>query len=138
MKNLREEVEINAAPEKVWSLLGDPTTAARYVPGIASARMKDNTRICVTADGHEIHEAITDRSEETRSYRYEHVKTPMPIKLSRGRFSVVTSGAGRSRVTVEAELEALAPEMEPQLAEMMTAGLRQSLANLRVISESTT
>jgi len=136
MRTFREEVEINAAPGRVWALLGDPATAHRYVPGMASSRLQGDTRICVTGDGQEIHEVISERSDETRSYRYEHVKTPMPVKLSRGRFSVLAiAGGSRSKVTVEAELEALAPEMEGGLAEMMGMGLKQTLGNLRTLIE---
>ena len=136
MKTFREEVEIHAAPDRVWALLGDPASAHRYVPGIASSRLEGLTRICVTADGQEIHETISERSDSHRSYRYQHVKTPMPVKLSRGQFSVQPmAGGSRSRVTVEAELEALAPEMEGGLAEMMGMGLKQTLANLRTLIE---
>jgi uncharacterized protein YndB with AHSA1/START domain len=137
MKTLREEIEINVAPDRVWAVLGDVASAHRYVPGIASSRLEGATRICVTADGQEIHEAISERSDNTRSYRYQHVKTPMPVKLSRGQFTVQPmAGGARSRVTVEAELEALAPEMEGGLTEMMGMGLKQTLANLRSLVQT--
>lgn len=134
MRKLREEIEIKAAPDRVWAIVGDPTTAHRYVPGVASARLHGATRVCVTAEGHELHELITDRSDETRSYRYEHVKTPMPVKRSVGGFTVAAL-AGGCVVTVEAELEALAPEMEGGLADMMGMGLKQTLVNLRELVE---
>ncbi len=134
MRNIDEKIEIAAPADEVWSILGDPATAHRYVPGIASSSMEGSTRICITADGHEIRETISDLSAEERSYRYEHVVTPLPVKLSRGRFTVTGSGT-RSTVRVEAELDAAAAEMEPQLAEMMQAGLRATLANLRALVE---
>ncbi len=54
--------------------------------------------------------------------------------LSRGRFWVEAEGP-RSRVQVEAEVEALDPGVEPGLAGMMTAGLRQTLQNLKALVE---
>jgi uncharacterized protein YndB with AHSA1/START domain len=134
MKNFDETIEIGAPAEDVWRILGDPAAAHRYVPGIVSSSMDGSTRICVTADGHEIRETISELSPERRSYRYEHTATPMPIRLSRGRFSVTASGR-RSRVRVEAELDALSPDLEPQLAAMMQGGLRATLANLRDLVE---
>ena len=134
MTSIDEEIEIAADPDEVWRVLGDPETAYRYVPGITSSRVEGSTRICTTADGSEIHEAISDLSAEQRSYRYEHVVTPMPVEVSRGRFSV-TATAGGSKVRVEAELAARSPEMEARLVAMMQAGLRTALVNLRALFE---
>ena len=132
MTTIDEEIEIAADPDEVWRVLGDPATAYRYVPGITSSRVEGSTRICTTADGYEIHEAISDISAAERSYRYQHVVTPMPVELSRGRFSV-TAVAGGAKVRVEAELAARSPEMEAQLVAMMQGGLRTTLANLRAL-----
>lgn len=134
MNELREEIEIAVAPDKAWTLLSDFAAAHRYVPGIASSKMSGMTRICVMPDGQEIHEAISDVSPGGRSYRYEHVKTPMPVKQSGGCFSVSAHGSG-CKVRIDAQLVAASPEMQPQLAEMMREGLRATLENLRMLLE---
>ena len=134
MRSIREAIAVEAPPERVWAVLGDPAAASRYVPGIARSRMEGAVRVCEMADGQEIREVISDLVPERRSYRYQHVKTPMPVRLSRGRFWVEAAGP-RSRVQVEAEVEALDPGVEPGLAEMMTAGLRQTLQNLKALLE---
>ncbi len=134
MTTIEEEIEIGADPAEVWRVLGDPGTAYRYVPGITSCRMAGATRISVTAGGDEIHETISDVSAEEQSFRYQHVETPLPIRLSRGRFRVEAAAAG-STVRVQAELEALSPETEPELVAAMQGGLRTTLANLRALFE---
>jgi len=134
MRTIREAITVEAPAERVWEIFGDPAAASRYVPGIARSRLEGAIRVCETADGQEIREAISDLAPERRSYRYNHLKTPMPVKRSQGRFWVEADGP-RSRVQVDAEIEALDPGAEPALAEMMTAGLRQTLLNLKALAE---
>ena len=135
MKHLSETISVEAPAERVWAVLGDPAAASRYVPGVMRSRMEGAVRVCETADGREIRETIRDVDGRGRSYRYEHVRTPMPVRLSRGRFWVEEEGPG-SRVGVEAEIEALEPGAEGGLAEMMAAGLRQTLRNLKDLVEA--
>lgn len=134
MGNLKVDVEVRAAPDRVWAVLGDLTATARWIPGVAAARMEGSTRICTLADGNVIHEEIADLSSATRSYRYRHVKTPMPVRESAGRFWV-TGEEARSTVHVEASLAALDPSMQGALEQMMAGGLRQSLENLKALVE---
>ena len=95
MTNIEERIAIAASPERMWGILADPAAAASYVPGIKAARMEGNTRICTMADGAEIRERIFDIAPAERSYRYEHTGTPMPVRLSRGRFHVASDGKWR-------------------------------------------
>ena len=134
MTDIHDEIEIQATPEQVWQVLGDLAAAPRYVPGISSATMAGTTRICVMADGQEIHEAISDFSPTTRSYRYEHIKTPMPVESSGGAFAVTAHG-NNALVRVEAQLRAKVPDMQAKLADMMRGGLRQTLENLKACVE---
>lgn len=134
MGNMKLDVEVRAAPDKVWAVLGDLAGTPRWVPGVAAALLEGTTRICTLADGNVIHEEISEISPPTRGYRYRHVKTPMPVRESSGRFWVTGEGA-RSTVHVEARLEALDPSMQGALEQMMTGGLRQSLANLKALVE---
>jgi len=132
---MKLEVEVSAAPERVWGVLGAFADTARWVPGVTAARMDGPTRICTLADGSVIHEEISEISPATRSFSYRHVKTPMPVRESSGRFWVVDNGAN-STVHVEARLEALDPTMQAPLEQMMVGGLRQSLDNLKALVES--
>ncbi len=130
MHEIEEEVVIDATPDAVWAVVGDLTAVTDYVPGIVQARMDGSTRVCVMADGQEIHEAISDLSAATRSYRYDHVKTPMPVDQSSGSFSVLARN-GQTVARIEASLRAADPAMQTQLVDMMRGGVRQTLANLQ-------
>jgi hypothetical protein len=130
MSELNEAIEVATTVDQAWKLLSDYKSAHLYVPNLVASKMAGMTRVCVTTDGHEIHERISDESAETHSFRYEHVKTPMPVKLSRGRFSVSPTTTG-CEIRIQAELVAASPEMQAQLRDMMRGGLRATLENLR-------
>jgi len=134
MGSLKLDVEVDATPDRVWALLGELTATVRWVPGVREARMEGSTRICRLADGNVIHEEIAEISPATRSLRYRHLKTPMPVRESDGRFWVTDEGA-RSTLHVEARLVALDPAMQGPLEQMMAGGLRQSLENLKALAE---
>lgn len=134
MREVNEEIEVAATVDQAWKLLSDYKSAHLYVPGLATSKMDGMTRVCVTVDGHEIHELISDESPETHSFRYEHVKTPMPVRLSRGRFSVSATSTG-CRIRIQADLVAASTEMQARLIEMMRNGLRATLENLRRLLE---
>ena len=125
MPSLRNEIAIAAPADDVWRILGDLTATPEWIPGVVEANVDGDVRVCRTADGAEIHERITARSDEARSFSYEQSRVPMPISGSRGTLSVADSGGG-SRVTWEAEFEA--PE---QVATMVDGYYRQTLEALK-------
>lgn len=94
------DVEIDAA--SAWQVVGDIADAASWVPGVVAARFDGQTRVCTTADGGEIRERISDRSDRDMSYRYEHLATPAPIRDGHGTLGVRPNGAG-CRVDWDAE-----------------------------------
>ncbi|MBI2518672.1 MAG: SRPBCC family protein [Opitutae bacterium] len=133
MKTIHAEIIIQTSVPQVWALLGDPTAASRYVPGVVQARFDGTHRVCVLANGAEIHEHLTFNPEQ-HALTYRHVKTPMPVRHSAGAFRVRPEG-DCSRVEVTAELEANSADMEPALAAMMSEGLKATLQNLKLLAE---
>lgn len=131
MARLRNTVGIDATPDAVWEVLGDLAATTEWLPGTIAARMDDDVRTCTTADGFDIRERITDYSPERRSYRFEHLALPVPVRDSRGAFTVEPAEEGRAEVVLETSFEALEPAQEKQVAQMMDGALRQALESLR-------
>ena len=125
-------VEINAGPDDVWAVLADLPATRMWLPGVVSARMDDDLRICTTADGQEIHERISDISPEDRSYRFHHVLVPLPVQHSGGTFTV-TAGTmpGTATVTLQTTFEPLDPAGVDELTIMIRDAFQQSLESLR-------
>jgi mxaD protein len=130
MPSLTNTIEIDESPDAVWGVLGDLEAVTEWIPGIASARVEDTARYCVAADGSEIREEISDYSDERRSYRYAHLRQPVPIAKSRGTLSVEPNGDG-SRVVWEAEFDVLDPASEDAVTAMLDGAYKQTLASLR-------
>ena len=131
MAHPRKTIAIDAPPEDVWAVLGDLAATSEWNPGTVAAHMQGSIRICETADGGKIREEIEDYSPEKRTYRFRHIQLPLPVKNSTRRFSVERNTAGGAMVVLEADFEALDPEMEPEIEQMFGGALDQALASLR-------
>lgn len=131
MVRLRNTISTEASPEQVWEILGDLEGVREWNPGTVGARVEDSVRVCTMADGSEVQEEISDYSPERRSYRYRHLKVPLPVKQSSGSFIVEPEGEHGARVVLESEFEALDPAMEAEVEQMFDGALKQSLASLR-------
>lgn len=131
MVQLRKTISIAASPDAVWDVLGDLAATREWLPGTVSARMEGSVRICETADGGEVHEEITDYSPERHTYRYRHLRVPLPVSNSSGKFSVEPVAGGSAVVVLESEFDALDPAMEPEIERMFGGALEQALESLR-------
>ena len=54
---------INATPDKVWSVIGDPASISAWHPAVASSEVNDSKRLCQLSDGAELHEEIESVDE---------------------------------------------------------------------------
>ena len=135
MPAIRNTIKINASLEEVWAVLGDPARAPEYSPGVVTARMEGTRRFCTDVSGNQIEEEISDISQEKRTYRFRHVKIPVPVKNSHGRFAVVADNQ-HAIVTMDWEFEALDPTKEAELVPMLDGASKQTLEELRKRVES--
>jgi uncharacterized protein YndB with AHSA1/START domain len=131
MAELRKTVTIDATPDAVWAVLGDLDATDEWLPGTTAARMEGSLRICETADGAEIREAISDYSAERRTYRFRHLQVPLPIENSSGTFQVEAGPQGRAVVVLEVSFDAVDPGLEAEIESMFGGALEQSLESLR-------
>jgi carbon monoxide dehydrogenase subunit G len=125
MTDIFNEIRVDATPDEAWALLGDLAGADRWVPGVLSAHVDGDRRVCTLADGSEIHEEITGYSPERRSYSYAHTRHPMPLESSTGTLRVEPDGDG-SRIIWDATVEVA----DPGMAAMIEAGFREAIESL--------
>jgi uncharacterized protein YndB with AHSA1/START domain len=125
-------VDIAAEPDDVWAVLADLPATRWWNPGVVAARVDGEVRVCSMADGQEIHERISDVSPERRSYRFEHLRTPLPVQQSHGTFTVSPgSVAGTSRVVLQTTFVPLDPTAGKELSGAIEGAFGQSLQSLR-------
>ena len=130
MPKIRNTIHIDGSPARVWQVLGDLQAVTLWVPGVVSAHVDGDKRLCKLADGQEIREEIFDYAPDRRSYAYRQTQTPMPVRNSTGRLAVEADGDG-AVVVWEAEFEALDTAMEAPLTAQLDAAFKQTLESLR-------
>lgn len=130
MGQVRETIEIQASPEQVWALAGDPGRIAEWLPALADATLEGDRRAITTKDGGAIEERILERSEEGRFYVYEISESPLPLRSYHSRLAVHGHGE-HAHVDWEATLEAESPDQEPELTATFSQIYREGLTNLR-------
>jgi uncharacterized protein YndB with AHSA1/START domain len=132
MPSITNTIDITAGPNDVWAVLADMPATRHWLPGVTAAHMDGDVRICRMADGQEVQEKISDISPERRSYRFEHLRVPLPVRQSGGTFAV-TAGQDpdTTTVTVTTMFEPLDPTGADQLTDMIDGAFQQSLRSLR-------
>lgn len=131
MAKLRNTLRVTASPTLAWGILGNLGAVDRWVPGVTACMLDGDRRICNEG---EIEEEISDYSAESRSYRYMHLKVPLPVKSSRGRLAVEPDDTG-SRIVWDAEIEVLEPAGEAATLAMIDGFYKQALESLRSVIE---
>jgi uncharacterized protein YndB with AHSA1/START domain len=138
MPTIRNTVAIKASPDDVWAVLSDLPVTRQWLPGVVAARVDGDLRVCTMADGQEVHERISDLSDQARRFRFDHVRVPLPVKESGGTFTVSPGDGSGSIVVIETTFEPL----DPTSVEQLTAGVRdafqQSLESLRIYVDEKT
>jgi Polyketide cyclase / dehydrase and lipid transport/Domain of unknown function (DUF4331) len=98
MQSVVERVEVNAAPDKVWELIGQ-FGAASWHPLIAQIRLTGTgpgqLRTIETIDGKQIIERLDAVDDSGRFYRYASI-AGLPVANYTGMLSVKPNGAGSS------------------------------------------
>jgi uncharacterized protein YndB with AHSA1/START domain len=132
MPSITNTVDIKASLDDVWTVLADMTATRHWLPGVTAAHMDGDVRVCRMADGKEVHERISDISPDRRTYRFEHLRVPLPVQRSGGIFTVTAGPAPDSAtVTLTTSFEPLDPTGVDDLTDMIHGAFQQSLESLR-------
>lgn len=120
---------VNATPDKVWSVIGDPASLSDWHPVVANSSVTGSERRCTLADGAEIHEKIESVDVEGRSYSYSITKSPLPLASYHSTIKAESDGDG-ALVTWSANFE---PDGAPaeEVAAILVGVYQAGLAALR-------
>jgi hypothetical protein len=134
MANVDVSVQLNAAAEKVWALIGGFDTLARWHPAIASCSAateggKTQRRLGLHGGG-TIIEALEHHDDGARRYTYAILSGPLPVLNYRSELSVEEQGPERCRVRWSSQFE---PDgiPEPEAVETMRGVYRAGLDSLK-------
>jgi hypothetical protein len=98
LQSVTDRIDLNAAPEKVWALIGD-FGAPSWHPLIANIKLIGDgigqLRVIETIDGKQIIERLDAIDDSARFYRYTSI-SGIPASDYTGRLEVRPNGAGSS------------------------------------------
>jgi len=129
MHSITVTSHIKATPEKVWDIIGDPSSISSWHPVISESPVSGSDRLCTLADGAEIHERIESIDQEGRNYVYSITKSPLPLLSYRSTINVEGEGDGAA-VTWSADFEPNGAPAE-DVAKLLTGVYQAGLAALR-------
>lgn len=135
MASIHETIQIDASADEVWAVAGDPGRIADWLPALSSSRAEAGARECTMVNGAELKERILEHSDDERSYTYEIVEAPMPLRSYTSRFAV-EGHDGHAHVEWEADFEPEEAGQEAELVEAFTQTYREGLESLRQQFES--
>lgn len=111
--------EYSHSPSAIWAFIGDPGTAAAWIPSLDTSRLEGDIRHVVFTDGNPARERISAHDDVNRTYTYEYIDGPLPLAKYTSTIRVDKSGAGsvvlwsaeftaagEDAATLEKELEA--------------------------------
>jgi uncharacterized protein YndB with AHSA1/START domain len=103
MSEVVRSIEVNASPAKVWELIGVFEAVHKWHPSaVDCARIEQDGKIqrhIILANGHgEIMELLEAHDDQTMSYRYGILESPMPVTDYHATLSVEPDSVG-ARVT---------------------------------------
>jgi hypothetical protein len=130
MARVESSFDLDLRPEQAWRVVGDLSDVASWVPGVVTAHLVGDLRVCRTADGQEIQERLSSVEGERMAYSYEHLVTPAPIRDSWGILRVRPNGRGCA-VEWYAAFEPADPARADQITAMMRANVADALESLR-------
>lgn len=124
-------IDVDAAPERTWAFIGDPTTVPRWYPKYVRCDVEGDVRVLTSAEGAELRETMFDRDEAARSYAYS-VISGAPVASHRASFEVLAREGGSTIVwRTEAEPSDPSVDLEARLVPSQT----DALARIKQIVE---
>lgn len=121
MPSIHLEAVIDAAPDKVWEVIGDwEHGPARMAPGFVTASVLDgDARVVTFANGAVARERFVSREEDRKRLVWNIVGGP--TVHHNGAMQVHEAPTGQTRLTWDADV--LPAELAPTYEQMMKTGL---------------
>ena len=124
-------IDVDAAPDAAWAVVGDMTVVPRFYPKYVSAEMDGDMRVLTNGEGGKLVERVFDRDDSGRSYSYSVVEGA-PVRSHQASFTVEESDAG-SRIVWTTEAEGTDPAVD--MEERLSGSQRDALGRLKALIE---
>jgi len=92
-------IDIDAPPDVVWDLAGDPGASDIWIPAVSSVRVDGDIRYVTMVGGGTLRERLVDRDEQLRTFSYEVLDGVPNLLEQRGTIRVERSQPGHASTT---------------------------------------
>lgn len=128
--HLVETTFVDASPDAVWAVVGDPAGIAAWMPGVASTTVSgDERRSILAEDGETVVERIIGQDSAARSITLEYLDGPWVGRFYSSELAVRTYGE-RCNVVWHADFQCESPEAAQVMRAEISAMYRSTLAHL--------
>ena len=124
-------IDVDAAPETVWSVVGDVTAVPRWFAKYVQCEVVGDVRTLRSAEGAELVERLLERDDAARTYAYTVTAGP-PLRSHRASFTVVPREGG-STIVWHTRAEFLDESIDTE--DRLAAGQRAGLERLKELCE---
>lgn len=125
-------IDVDADPDVVWAIVGDPTGVPRWFSKYVEATVEGDIRTLRTAEGAELVERLLERDEAGRSYAYTVIAGP-PLASHHASFTVTQRDAGS---TIVWHTNAVFQDPSIDTEERLAAAQRGGLQRLKELCEA--
>jgi hypothetical protein len=115
MVTVNMAIELNAAADKAWSLIGGYNDLPNWHPALEKSELSENdsVRTLFLVGGGEIVEKLLNHNDNERTYSYAITDSPLPVSDYNAELKVIEQGSDKSIVEWTAKFNADgAPESE--------------------------
>lgn len=130
MPTVTQSMEVAAAPETAWALVGNPAALGDWHPAVVTSKISDRVRRCTLVGEGSLVEPIVEHSDQDRFYVYDIGEGPFPTRKYRSRIAVEDADGG-SRLVWRTDFEADDSASEPELSETFAGIYRDGLQAAR-------
>lgn len=127
--DVERTVDVAASPEEVWAMVGDFCSIQEWHPAIVACEAEEKAgttyRYLETGDGATFDEQLMQLDEESRTYEYTILESPLPVLSYLSTFSV-TPGIDEQTATVIWQSRFTSLGVEDEEAEAIIAGIYEA------------
>lgn len=135
MATVIETFEIDATPEEVWAVMGDPAAISTWHPAIATSPVVDGKRLCTLEGGGDIQESIVEHSDEDHFYAYDITSSPFPMRSYPSRIAVKGSDGPGAQIVWSTAFEPNDPAATERMQQDFRGIYRSGLERIRHLAE---
>ncbi len=116
MATARASIHIDADPNQVWDVVGDPAEVSTFAPFIETSVVDGDIRVSQLAGGGTVRELIVSHVPAERRYVYAVQEAPFSLDHHQAEVRVEPQGDGSQLSwSVEVKPDELAARMQPNL-----------------------